>query len=155
MKKVIFVLSLGCLFILVFTSCSLVNDVVKIPSRDQYVALDIQGVTAEGASSNETKKIIKDSNLINAFIKKVDGMKVIESKEKVAMKIKELNEKGNYIIALSDNEELQNGKLYYISMFNDGTFIFSVSNAKEMKFISEEARPKLVSEIKELLEINF
>lgn len=160
----------SCIFMMMLlTACSLDNKstkdvVLEIPNIDIYTTLLVQGVDKNGVSSEATLKVITDSNKIQAFIEKVNNMKVIKPPGKeIVKKSKELKKKGNYFFVLSDKETMDN-KVYTLNYLKDGNIIFQEPNGKKQKpngegqkmiYVSKEKHAELLLEMKELLNITF
>lgn len=127
---------------------------LEIPNQS-YSHLHIQGVDQGGVAADTTKKAIQSPDKINAFIEKVDGLEVTKPhKEDILRKLKQLNVSGNYMITLSDDEKMV-GKMYTISMFSDGTFMFQDPLIRKIRFVSKEKHPDLLKEVKSLFGITF
>ncbi|MEH7403764.1 MULTISPECIES: hypothetical protein [Bacillaceae] len=137
--------------------------ILEIPNTSEYVILKVQGVD-KGVASEETSRTIKSSKQIEEFIEKVNKMEVVQpSKDELMEKNKELNNKGNYIFALSDKESMDN-KVYTMNFFKDGRIIFQKPNGKKvssngggqkMMYWSKTKHPELLTELKNLLNIKF
>ncbi|MBO0588389.1 MULTISPECIES: hypothetical protein [unclassified Sporosarcina] len=82
-------------------------------------------------------------------------MELVEPPSKeINLKNKELNQKGNYIFALSDSENLDN-KVYFMTFFQDGSVYFQYPDKHKLEYISKEKNPELLKELKDLLEITY
>ncbi|QKE75265.1 hypothetical protein HPK19_22310 [Arthrobacter citreus] len=137
--------------------------ILEIPNTSEYVVLMVQGVD-KGVASEETTMTIKNNKKIEEFIEKVNKMKVVQpTKDELMEKNKELNNKGNYIFALSDKESMDN-KIYIMNFFKDGRIIFQKPNGKKVSSIgkgqklmywSKVKHPELLTELKNLLNIKF
>ncbi|MFB7139181.1 hypothetical protein ACFCYN_05995 [Gottfriedia sp. NPDC056225] len=137
--------------------------ILEIPNTSEYVVLRVQGVD-KGVASEETTMTIKNNKKIEEFIEKVNKMKVVQpTKDELMEKNKELNNKGNYIFALSDKESMDN-KVYIMNFFKDGRIIFQKPNGKKVSSIgkgqklmywSKVKHPELLTELKNLLNIKF
>jgi hypothetical protein len=128
---------------------------IDIPNVDKYTVLYIQGVDANGVSSEATSKYITDEKEINSFIEKVNKMDVIKpSQNEMSKKVKELNNQGNYMFVLSDSRNMDN-KVFHMNFFNDGSIQFQSTNKKEIIYLSKEKHPELIKELKNTLNINF
>ncbi len=137
----------------ILCGCGAGSDTIEI--QGEYKFLTIQGVDNNGVVSKETKKEVEDIDKISTFIQKIESVEVTEQKpEKIKEKNKLLNESGNYIIALAENEKLQ-GKTYFINMFEDGSFIYQDPSGTRLKYVSIENHPKVYEEVKKLLMISF
>ncbi|TKD69766.1 hypothetical protein [Pseudalkalibacillus hwajinpoensis] len=133
--------------------CGCGSDTIEI--EGEYKFLTIQGVDNNGVASKETKKEVEDIDKISTFIQKIESVEVTEQKpEKIKEKNKLLNETGNYIIALAENEKLQ-GKTYFINMFEDGSFIYQDPSGTRLKYVSIQNHPNLYEEVKKLLMISY
>lgn len=58
------------------------------------------------------------------------------------------------MFTLSDTEEMDN-KAYSINFYKDGTMQFEDPDKNEIVYISTEKHPKLLKELKTLLEITY
>ncbi|GIN93698.1 hypothetical protein J6TS1_17880 [Siminovitchia terrae] len=129
------------------------SDLLNIPDDDKYTYLFVQGVDENGAASQS--EIINDDQKIEKFISHINKIEVVKpSNEEIELKNKELNQEGNYIIALSDSKDLEN-KVYYMTFFKDGSIYFQHSNKNVLAYTSKEKDPELLKEIKELLDIDL
>jgi hypothetical protein len=132
---------------------------IDIPNVDEYTVLQIQGVDANGVSSEETSKFITKDKEIKSFIEKINNMEVVKpSKKEMTKKVKELNNQGNYIFVLSDSKKMDN-KVYYMNFFKDGSIQFQSTNRGTNRngiiYLSKEKHSKLIKELKSSLNINF
>lgn len=131
------------------------STVLNIPNVSDYTFLYVQGVDDKGMASESTSKLINDNKKIREFISKVNKMEVIQpSNKELNEKSKELNIQGNYMFVLSDSEKMDN-KAYAMNLFKDGSIQFQHTEKNELVYISKEKHPKLLKELKKLLEIKF
>jgi len=131
--------------------------VLNIPNVDEYTFLYVQGVDKDGdiVPDEGASEGIKDDEKIKTFISKVDKLEAIKRPGKeLTDKAKELNNPGNYMFILSDTEEMDN-KAYSINFYKDGTMQFEDPDKNEIVYISTEKHPKLLKELKTLLEITY
>jgi hypothetical protein len=128
---------------------------IDIPNVDKYSVLYIQGVDANGASSEATSKYITEDKEIKSFIDKVNNMDVVKHPQKeMTEKVKELNNQGNYTFVLSDSKKMNN-KVYHMNFFKDGSIQFQSTDKKEIIYLSKEKHPELIKKLKSTLNINF
>ena len=129
------------------------SSILNIPNTNYYTYLFVQGVDEHGAASEGEN--IYDGKKVEQFISKVDKMEVVKpSSKEIDLKNKELNQEGNYIFALSDSDELENN-VYYMTFFKDGSIYFQYPDKNVLAYISKEKNPKLLEEVKVLLDIDF
>lgn len=123
---------------------------IKIPDIEEY-----QSIYAQGVGTDDTRKTITNQQTIHTFIEKVNLMEVIKLKsEEEAENMKELDNQGNYIIALSKSKDI-NGKSYKMYFMKDGTVFFQDPVKSEMTYISAQQNNALYEEVRELLDIQF
>ncbi|MEK4759483.1 hypothetical protein MHH85_04410 [Viridibacillus sp. FSL E2-0187] len=128
---------------------------IKIPDIEEYQSIYAQGVNEEGVGTDDTRKTITNQQTIHTFIEKVNLMEVIKPKsEEEAENMKELDNQGNYIIALSKSKDI-NGKSYKMYFMKDGTVFFQDPVKSEMTYISAQQNNALYEEVSELLDIQF
>ena len=136
----------------IISGCS--SNKIELP-KNEYELIYIQGFDQNGAVGIGTKKEITDTDKIHAFMETVDSIEVSEQQtDKLKQKSQKLNERGNYIIVLSETEKIK-GATVYFNMFDDGTFMYKAPDDKKMNYISTEKHPELYKKIKDLLEISF
>lgn len=131
--------------------------VLNIPHVDEYTFLYVQGVDKDGdvVPNEGASEGIKDIEKIRTFISKVNKLEAVRKPGKeLTDKVKELNNPGNYMFTLSDTEEMDN-KAYSINFYKDGTMQFEDPDKNEIVYISTEKHPKLLKELKTLLEITY
>lgn len=129
------------------------SSLLNIPNSSDYTHLFIQGVDEDGSASGG--EFISDETKVETFISKIDQIEVVKPTSKgIELKNKELNQKGNYIFALTDSESMEN-KLYSMTFFQDGSIYFPSSNHADLTYMSKEKNPALLKEIKELLGITY
>lgn len=131
--------------------------VLNIPNVDKYTFLYVQGVdnTGEIVPYEGASEGIKDVDKIKAFIDKVNKLKAVKMPGKeLTDKVKELNNPGNYMFTLSEKEVMDNTG-YTINIYKDGTMQFEDPKKNEINYVSKEKYPKLMKELKTLLEITY
>lgn len=131
--------------------------VLNIPHVDEYTFLYVQGVDKDGdvVPNEGASEGIKDNKKIKIFISKVNKLEAVRKPGKeLTDKVKELNNPGNYMFILSDTDEMDN-KAYSINFYKDGTMQFEDPDKNEIVYISTEKHPKLLKELKTLLEITY
>ena len=131
--------------------------VLNIPNVDKYTFLYVQGVDKDGdiVPYEGASEGIKDHEKIKTFISKVNKLEAVRKPGKeLTDKVKELNNPGNYMFILSDTEEMDN-IAYSINFYKDGTMQFEDPDKNEIVYVSKEKHPKLLKELKTLLEITY
>lgn len=129
------------------------SSLLNIPNSTDYTHVFIQGVDENGGASEG--EFISDETKVETFISKIDQIEIVKPPSKeIELKSKELNQKGNYIIALTDSESLDN-KAYSMTFFQDGSIYFPSSDESDLTYMSKEKSPELLKEIKELLGIAY
>ncbi len=128
---------------------------IIIPKTEFYQYLYIQGVNDKGVSTKDTGKTIANPATVQDFIRIVNRSVVMVPKsEKQAEVVKQLDQQGSYIIALSDTKEM-NKLTYKIYMLKDGTIFFQDTMKKEMTYMTVKKEPAKLEKAKKLLDINF
>lgn len=126
------------------------SSVVQFPASTDYTHLFIQGVDESGATMESES--ISDHAKIEAFIRVIDQIEVVTpTREEIERKTKELTQQGNYIIALSDSEDLENN-VYSMVFFQDGSMYFPSSESTDLTYRAKDKNPTILKELLEITE---
>lgn len=129
------------------------GSLLNIPNSTDYTHVFMQGIDENGGASEG--EFISDKTMVETFISKINQMEVVKPPSKdIELKTKELNQKGNYIIALTDSESLDD-KVYSMTFFQDGSIYFPSADESDLTYRSKEKNPELLKEIKEILGITY
>lgn len=127
-----------------------------IPKADFYEYVYIQGLNDKGLPSEETRLISSDITKVKDTLALVDRLVVMRPKyEKDIESVKQLREKGSYILGFGDTEDFR-GQTYSLYLLKDGTFYYQDTlGGKEIMYVTIDTHKDILNKIKELLGVTF